>query len=434
MSGIAAIVNFDGSAVSRSEVERMANVLKPYGPDRQKILRRGNAAFVFCLHHLTPEDLYESQPLILADRFIMLFDGRIDNRSELAEVLNITTAEMRSMPDGIIALRLFDGWGELGFERILGVFAIIVFDVQEQRLRCVRDHMGLRALHYYHAADRFAVATIPEALFAVSWVPQILNEDKIGDLLVDRGLNGETTYYRGINRVLPGSIIQVDGAALLKKQYWNLESTPDIRLKSDDEYVEAFQEILEAAVKANLRCCDVPCASITGGLDSSSIAVLAADMLAKDGVKLATFTAVPEPGFMKEETAGRYFDETPYVRSIAELNGNIVPHFVPPSKGPILEQIAEQIRLAGAPVGGVLNGLWTMDLLAAARSAGHRVMLGGEMGNHTMSYNGWPLLAELLRQGRWYKLFIGNCVVRSSLAIHGPPLHDRAIYSCACVS
>ena len=406
MSGIAAIVNFDGSAVPRSEVERMANVLKPYGPDRQKILTRGNTAFVFCLHHLTPEDLYESQPLILADRFVMLFDGRIDNRSELADVLNISTADLRLMPDGIIALRLFDRWGELGFERILGVFAIIVFDLREQRLRCVRDHMGLRALHYFHSPDRFAVATIPEALFAVSWVPRILNEDKIGDLLVQRGLNGETTYYREINRVLPGSIIQVDGAALLKKQYWNLESTPDIRLKSDDEYMEAFQEILEAAVKANLRCCDLPCASITGGLDSSSIAVLAADMLAKNGRKLATFTAVPEPGFTREETAGRYFDETPYVRSIAELNGNIVPHFVPPSKGPILEQIAEQIRLAGAPVGGVLNGLWTMDLLAAARSAGHSVMLSGEMGNHTMSYHGWPLLAELLRKGRWHKLLI----------------------------
>ena len=57
MSGIAAVLHLDGSAVPQSEVERMANVLKPYGPDRQKILVRGNAAFVFCLHQLTPEDL-----------------------------------------------------------------------------------------------------------------------------------------------------------------------------------------------------------------------------------------------------------------------------------------------------------------------------------------------------------------------------------------
>ena len=158
-------------------------------------------------------------------------------------------------------------------------------------------------------------------------------------------------------------------------------------------------------MKARLRSCRVPCATITGGLDSSSIAVIAADMLAANGNKLNTFTAVPEAGFIKEELRGRYFDETPYVRQIAEANPNIVPHFVPPSKGPILEQIAEQIRVGGAPSGGILNGLWVMDIFAAARSAGHNVMLSGEMGNHTMSYDGPALLAELLRTGRWLRLF-----------------------------
>ena len=69
MSGIAAILNLDGSPVSPSEVARVANVLKPYGPDRQKTLVRSNAAFVFCLHQLTPEDLFEQQPLVLANRF-----------------------------------------------------------------------------------------------------------------------------------------------------------------------------------------------------------------------------------------------------------------------------------------------------------------------------------------------------------------------------
>ena len=149
-----------------------------------------------------------------------------------------------------------------------------------------------------------------------------------------------------------------------------------------------------AAVKARLRSRRAPCATITGGLDSSSIAVIAADMLAASGNRLNTFTAVPEAGFIREEIRGRYFDETPYVRQIAELNANIIPHFVPPSKGPILEQIAEQIRVGGAPSGGILNGLWVMDILAAARSAGHNVMLGGEMGNHTMSYDGRGLFLQ----------------------------------------
>ena len=105
-----------------------------------------------------------------------------------------------------------------------------------------------------------------------------------------------------------------------------------------------------------------------------------------------------------KETRGPYFDETPYVRQIAELNGNIDPHFVAPSKRPIIEHIAEQIRVGGFPGGDILNGLWVMDIYAAARSLGHNVMLGGEMGNDTISYNGRCLLAELLRRGRWLRL------------------------------
>jgi asparagine synthase (glutamine-hydrolysing) len=360
---------------------------------------------VFCLHQLTPEDLFEQQPLVFANRFVMLFDGRIDNRPELGEALSIAASELHLMPDSMIAMRLFDRWGEQALERILGDFAIIVMDLQDGQLICARDQMGLRVLHYYLSATRFAVATNPETLFALSWVPRIWSKDKVGDTLVNNGLNEETTYYEEVFRVAPGYIVRVRGSSFSKAQFWNPENIPDVRFKSDHEYVEAFQEHLHAAVKARLRSRRAPCATMTGGLDSSSIAVVAADILAAHGDRLDTFTAVPEVGFSKKETRGIYFDETPYVRQIAELNGNITPHFVPPSTGPILDQIAEQIRVGGVPSGGILNGLWLMDIYAAARSLGHKVMLCGEMGNTTMSNDGRGLLAELVRKGRWLRLF-----------------------------
>jgi asparagine synthase (glutamine-hydrolysing) len=383
----------------------LANVLKPYGPDRQKTILLGNAAFVSCLHHLTPEDVFERQPLLVANRFIFLFDGRIDNRSELGETLGIAAPDLALMSDSVIVSRLFDRWGDRAFERILGVFAIIVMDLQDGRLICARDHMGLRVLHYHLSSGRFAVATIPEALFALSWVPRTLNKDKVADALINAGLNGETTYYQGIYRVLPGSLVRVSAGGLSKQRFWDPENIGDVRFKSDHDYVEAFRERLKAAVKVSLRSLRIPCAQITGGLDSSSVAVIAADMLAASGNKLDTFTAVPEVGFTKGDTHGSYFDETPYVRQIAKANANIAPHFVPPTKGPILERIGELVRVQGAPPAGVFNGLWVMDIFAAARSAGHRVMLTGEMGNFTMSYDGLQLLVELLLTGRWWRLF-----------------------------
>jgi asparagine synthase (glutamine-hydrolysing) len=382
----------------------MANVLKPYGPDRQKIVVRQNAAFVFCLHKLTPEDSFEIQPLLFNDRFIMLFDGRIDNRSELREIMGISTSELGSMPDSMLALRLFDRLGERSFERILGVFAVIIMDLQDGRLLCARDHMGLRVLHYHRSTVRFAVATVPEALFALSWVPRTLNKEKLADHLVGQGGNREITYYQDVFRVLPGSTLHVRGATLLTHQFWDPECIADVRFTNDHDYVEAFKERLNDAVKVRLRSCRPPCATITGGLDSSSIAVIAADILAASGDRLNTFTAVPEAGFTREELRGRYFDETPYVRRIAEVNRNIVPHFITQSTEPTPENIAEVIRVSALP-GAILNALWGFDIFAAARSAGHNVMLAGEMGNNTMSYDGWGLFTELLLKGRWIRLF-----------------------------
>lgn len=404
MSGIGAILSLNGSPAPRSEVERMANVLKPYGPDRQKIVVYGSAAFVFGLHKLTPEDSFEFQPLFFADRFVLLFDGRIDNRSELGNLLNIATTELNSIPDSMIAFRLFDSWGEQSFERIVGVFAIIIMDLQDGRMLCARDHMGMRVLHYHRSVERFAVATAPEALFALSWVPRILNKEKLADNLVGQADNHEITYYQDVYRVPPGSIVHVGRGSFSKQQFWNPEEIADIRFAKDADYVEAFKERLDKVVRAGLRGFRPPCATITGGLDSSSIAVSAADILAANGSKLNTFTAVPEAGFTRRELRGRYFDETPYVRQIAEVNKNIVPHFITQSRDPTPDNIAETIRVSGLP-GATLNDLWGFDIFSAASSAGHNVMLTGEMGNITMSYNGRGLFTELLLTGHWLRLF-----------------------------
>src|SRR5690349_17022742 len=110
MSGIAAVLHLDGSTVPQAEIERVCNVLRPYGPDRQKVLVRGSAAFAFCLHQFTPEDAFERQPLVLANRFVLLFDGRIDNREELGTSLGIDALELGILPDSMIALHLFDRW------------------------------------------------------------------------------------------------------------------------------------------------------------------------------------------------------------------------------------------------------------------------------------------------------------------------------------
>src|SRR5260370_11390857 len=111
--------------------------------------------------------------------------------------------EVNSMPDRMIVLRLFERSGERAFEQILCAFAVIIMDLKEGRLLCARDHMGLRVLHYHRSRERFAVATAPEALFALSWVPRTLSKENLADALAGRWMNYETTLYQDIFRVPP---------------------------------------------------------------------------------------------------------------------------------------------------------------------------------------------------------------------------------------
>jgi hypothetical protein len=110
------------------------------------------------------------------------------------------------------------------------------------------------------------------------------------------------------------------------------------------------------------------------------------------------------PGSSRRRSAGAISTKRPYLRRIAEANPNIVPLFVPPRQGPILEPIAEQIRVGGAPTGGILNG--PFDDGHSGRSAFGRTQCLAQRrdGQPYMRYYGWSLLPGLLLTGRWWRL------------------------------
>ena len=83
MSGIAGLVRFDGRPVMRRELERTANALKQYGPDRVDIITKENIGLVHALMRMTPEDRFDHQPHRGASGSIITADLRLDNRDEL---------------------------------------------------------------------------------------------------------------------------------------------------------------------------------------------------------------------------------------------------------------------------------------------------------------------------------------------------------------
>src|SRR4029453_9360110 len=191
-------------------------------------------------------------------------------------------------------------------------------------LRLVRDHLGLNVVMWYRSEHFFAFATMPKGLFALPDVPRELSEEKIADFLVLNHADHATTIYRNIFRVLPPHVLalKTDGT-MEQRRYWSPADIEPIRLSSNQAYADGLRECLDRAVRRQMRSAHPIGCYLSGGLDSSSVAALAARALGERDQRLAAFTQVPREGFDGSVPAGRYADETPYVEAIRKAAGNI---------------------------------------------------------------------------------------------------------------
>jgi asparagine synthase (glutamine-hydrolysing) len=402
VSAVAGIVRFDDRPVDRHSLERMLSALRPHGPDKSKIAIAGVAGLGHALMRMTPEDYFDGQPYEGSSGATITADLRLDNRSEMIERLRVAAEEAASWPDSRIVLQLWERWGDDIWPDLRGPFAAAIWDPRSQVLTLARDHLGLNVVMYHHSPRAFSFATMPKGLFALPWIERELNSSKLADFLVLNHADLATTFYKDVSRLLPGHVMKVssDGAAR-RFRFWSPEPAKKLTLRNDDEYALALRECLGNAVKRQLRSSGSIGCHLTGGLDSSSVSVLAAATLARSGKTLHAFTHVPRPGFDGPSPPGWYSDEQPLVEEICRLAGNIVPTFVRSDQTDDFDELEKFFHFLESPVRNVLNLGWMMDVSRAARRQGCRVLLGGQFGNLTVSWSGWSQIAEHWRGGRF---------------------------------
>jgi asparagine synthase (glutamine-hydrolysing) len=247
---------------------------------------------------------------------------------------------------------------------------------------------------------------MPKGLFALPDVPREFSEEKFADFLVLNHSDAATTVYRNVFRVPPAHLAKVKpGGDMEQRRYWSTADIKPVRLSSDQAYAEGLRESLDRAVRRQMRSAHPIGCYLSGGLDSSSVAVLAARALGEKNQRLAAFTQVPREGFDGPVPLGRYADETPYVKAIAELAGNIDVTFL---RNDTIDDFADLERfflVLESPVRNPTNLGWMLAIPRLARSQGRRVLLGGLFGNYTISWNGWSQTPEHLLHGRLLTAF-----------------------------
>ena len=401
MSGIAGLVRFDGRTVGRRELERAANALNQYGPDRVEIIAKDSIGLIHALMRMTPEDRFDRQPQRGASGSIITADLRLDNRDELLARIGIARLEAAEWPDSRL---LLTGWERLGddvWPMLRGPFAAAIWDPRSRSLTLARDHLGLNVVMWHKGQNFFAFASMPNGLFALDEVPRELCEEKLADFLVLNHADHVTTMYRNVFRVPPAHVIRVksDGS-INQKRYWSQADITPVKLRSDAAYADGLRECLDLAVRRQMRSIHPVGCLLSGGLDSSSVSVLAARALTEKNRRLAAFTGVPRHGFNSPVPDGCYADETPYVDAVQKQAGNIDVEYVRNDECDDFAQLERFFIALDGPVRNPTNFGWMMAVLQRARAQGRRVLLSGLYGNYTISWNGWSQAADHLLHGR----------------------------------
>lgn len=401
MSAIAGIYNIDGKPVVKGDISRMLDSLAHRGADAAGIWSESAIGVGHRMRWTTPESLHETLPFLHRDGdWVITADARIDNREELIAGLDLADSA-GSLTDSRLILAAYKKWGEMCPEKLLGDFAFAVWDRRKQALFCARDQLGVKPFYYHLSGRVFAFASEIKGLMVLRDVPSRINEVKIAFHLQPNFLeqDKEMTFYQDIFRLPPAHKMTVTVNGARRRSYWSLDPERELRLKSDDQYSDAFREIFKDAVRCRLRSAFEVGSTLSGGLDSSSIACTARSLLAdRQNGRLHTFSAI-FPDLPEKEL--RKIDERGFVDAVVAMGG-LIPHYV---RADHLSPLADMKRVLWHEDGAVFapNLYMHWGMYNEAQRQGVRVLLDGIDGDTTVSH-GIGYLAELARAGKWISM------------------------------
>ncbi len=395
MSGIVGIFNRDGAPVNEKIARTLLNAIADWDPDDRGIWRKGPVSIGHAMLWTTPESKKERLPF-REGPYILTADARIDNREELSKRLGLPSHGSRGIGDSRLILAAYETWGTACTKYLLGDFAFALWDEREKRLFCARDPIGIKPFYYYLDEGRFLFSNQIRGILASPGVDASIDEEAIGMILrLGQLMHPEKTPFKSVRKLPPATNMIVSGDKIIKEVYWRAEDSSEVRFKTLDEYVQALRNLLEDAVAKRLRSEDPIASHLSGGLDSSTLAVLAARRLKERGRTLYAYNWVPPP--RPGDDPGHY--EWANSRRISEREGIALTH---------IDLTAERLCeiLENYDIGRDGTGdLWYETLVREdARKKGVRTILTGWGGDELISYGARAYYSMLLHQGRIIEL------------------------------
>jgi len=282
MSGFAGLISVDGAPPDRRLLERMAQTLAFRGPDGTHITTKPGAGFCFTFLRTGPAPQCPSQPCSLDGRVWLLGDVRLDGRDDLRRKLEQHGDEFDGdVTDEELVLRAWRRWQEDSLPDLIGDYSFALWDAEARHLWCARDLMGARPFFYARAGNRLYFSNTLAAVRCAPSLSRELDNHFIGDFLMQGSCqDAARTAFRVISRLPAGHLLRFSRSGMCVHRFIYLPHGEPLWLKREEEYVEQFRELLLQAVVDRLPQ-DAAAIYMSGGLDSTSIAAIAADYARK---------------------------------------------------------------------------------------------------------------------------------------------------------
>lgn len=312
MCGIVGIVDNTPTPQPPGILDCLLATMTQRGPDGEGRFVEGPVAMG--MRRLAVIDIQGgTQPLKNRDGSVVAFqNGEIYNHASLRCELESGGAVFKTLSDTEVLAHGYDQWGIDGLlDRLDGMYAIAILDRRTHTLHLARDRFGEKPLFYCCKKDRFAYSSNTTALGLLPWMDLQLDSASVDRYLALHYVPGDRTIFSGITRVLPGERLTVNLQSLNihRTRYYFPALCP-----VEDVTVEALRERIEYAVTSRLVA-DVPVGVfLSGGVDSSVLAAIAA----RHHPGINTFSI----GFKDNR-----YDESPFAETVARAIGSTHHHF-----------------------------------------------------------------------------------------------------------
>jgi asparagine synthase (glutamine-hydrolysing) len=305
MAGIIAIVNTNQAPVGEMLLRAIADVPGNPGSSAANVRVESNVGLgvvPFCpataAHYGSASVARgaDEQPLTLDGQVWTVMDGRLDDRRALEALLEgESRGHLDAEPDAALLARAYAKWGDACVSHLLGDFAFCIWDSRRRRLVCGRDHFGVKPLYVAHVGGALVVSSVLRWVRRHPAVSHRLRDEAVGDfLLFGLCMDPSQTAFADISRVPPAHrlVYCAQTNSTRVERYWELTAGETAREADPQEYLEQFSSLLRSAVADRLTE-RTTAVLMSGGLDSSSVATVAADVIGPAAPsRLRAFTIV----------------------------------------------------------------------------------------------------------------------------------------------